>query len=61
MKDYIVRTIKGKRKDKFIHKYTDKRGNVLSKQDYKPFIKNLYIAPAYDNVKINKHRKFKSC
>ena len=59
MKDYIIRNIKGKRKDKYIHEYTDKRGNKLNKKEYEPLLKNLYIAPAYDNVKINKHKKDK--
>ena len=59
MKDYIIRNIKGKRKDKYIHEYTDKRGNKLNKKEYEPLLKNLYVAPAYDNVKINKHKKDK--
>ena len=59
MKDYIIRNIKEKRKDKYIHEYTDKRGNKLSKKDYEHLLNNLYIAPAYDNVKINKHKKDK--
>ena len=59
MKDYIIRNIKGKRKDKYIHEYTDKRGNKLNKKEYEPLLKSLYIAPAYDNVKINKHKKDK--
>jgi DNA topoisomerase-1 len=59
MKDYIVRIIQGKRKDKYIHKYTDKRGNPLTKKEYGPLLKGLYVAPAYDNVKINKHKKDK--
>jgi len=59
MKDYIVRTIKQKRGKKYVHEYTDKRGTKLSKKDYEPLLRNLYIAPAYDNVKINKHKKDK--
>ena len=59
MKDYILRKIVKKSGDKYIHKYTDKRGNALSKKDYGHLLKNLYIAPAYDNVKINKHKKDK--
>jgi DNA topoisomerase-1 len=59
MKDYIVRKIKSKRGKKFIHEYTNKRGNLLHKSEYEPLLKNLYIAPAYDNVKINKHKKDK--
>ena len=59
MKDYILRKIKSKRGKKFTHEYTDKRGNSLTKQEYEPLLKNLYIAPAYENVKINKHKKDK--
>ena len=59
MKDYIIRNIKGKRKDKYIHEYTDKRGNKLNKKEYEPLLKKLYIAPAYDNVKINRHKNDK--
>ena len=35
------------------------RDNILSKNDYEPFIKNLYIAPAYDKVKINVNKNDK--
>lgn len=59
MKDYILRKIVKKRGKKYIHEYTDKRGHKLNKKEYEPLIKNLYIAPAYDNVKINKNRKDK--
>tara|TARA_Y100000389_G_C17396014_1_gene482556 strand:+ start:37 stop:1002 length:966 start_codon:yes stop_codon:yes gene_type:complete len=59
MKDYIIRKIKSKRGKKYIHEYSDKRGNKLDKKDYESLIKKLYIAPAYDNVKINKHKKDK--
>jgi len=54
MKEYIIRTIKYKHKKQYVHEYTDKHGNILSKKDYEPFIKHIYIAPAYDNVQINK-------
>ena len=59
MKDYIIRNIVRKRGKKYIHEYTDKRGNKLKKSEYEPLLKNIYIAPAYDNVKINKDRKDK--
>ena len=55
MKDYIVRTIKYKKGKKYVHEYHDKRGRTLSKKEYEPLLKNLYIAPAYSPVKINKH------
>ena len=28
--------------------------NVITKSEYEPLVKHIYIAPAYDNVKINK-------
>ena len=59
MKDYILRHIKKKQGKTYIHEYTNKRGHKLNKKEYEPLIKNLYIAPAYDNVKINKHKKDK--
>ena len=59
MKDYIVRTIVKKIGTKYIHEYTNKRGHKLDKKEYESLLKNLYIAPAYDNVKINKHKNDK--
>ena len=59
MKDYIIRTIKSKRGKKYTYIYTDKRGNGLPKKVYDTYIKGIYIAPAYDNVKINKNRNDK--
>ena len=59
MKDYILRKIKYKKGKKYVHEYTDKRGHKLDKKEYEPLLKNLYIAPAYDNVKINKHKNDK--
>jgi DNA topoisomerase-1 len=59
MKDYILRTIQRKQGKEYIHEYTDMRGQIISKHVYGPFIKNIYIAPAYDNVKINKCSKDK--
>ena len=53
MKKYILRLIKSKKGKKYTHEYRDMRDNVLSKSYYEPLIKNLYIAPAYDKVKIN--------
>ena len=54
MKDYILRTIKGKKGKNYIHEYVDMRGHIISKKDYEPLVKHVYIAPAYDAVKINK-------
>ena len=59
MKDYIVRTIKAKRGKKYTHDYTDKKGNKLPKNTYESYIKHVYIAPAYDNVKINLNKNDK--
>lgn len=59
MKDYIIRNIKSKQGNKYTYSYKDKRGNILSKKDYDKYIKKIYIAPAYDNVKINKNRNDK--
>ena len=59
MKDYVIRKIKGKKGKEYIHEYTDKRGKSLSKKEYGDLLKDLYIAPAYDNVKINKNKNDK--
>ena len=48
MKRYIIRKIKTKRNDKYTHKYTDKKGKSIKNPKL-----DFYIAPAYDNVKIN--------
>ena len=48
MRNYIIRKIKTKRKNNQTHTYTDKRGKSIKK----PKI-NVYIAPAYRDVKIN--------
>ena len=48
MQNYIIRKIKTKRKNNYTHTYTDKRGKSIKK----PKI-NVYIAPAYRDVKIN--------
>lgn len=59
MKNFIVRYIKSKKGKKYVHEYRDTRDNVLSKSDYESLIKNLYIAPAYDKVKINMNKNDK--
>lgn len=54
MKDYIIRKIKSKKNDKFTYTYFDKRENVINdKKLIEKSLENLYIPPAYDNVKIN--------
>ena len=59
MKDYVIRKIKGKKGKEYIHEYTDKRGKSLYKKEYGDLLKDLYIAPAYDNVNINKNKNDK--
>jgi DNA topoisomerase-1 len=64
MKNYYIRKIKnkqsnhkqsnpkGKTKKNINHIYSDKNGKQVSKKTIEPYLK-MYIAPAYDNVKIN--------
>ena len=59
MKDYILRKIKYKKGKKYTHEYTNKRGHKLDKKEYEDLVKHVYIAPAYDNVKINKRKNDK--
>ena len=59
MKKYITRNIKHKSKKEYIHEYVDKNGAILSKNVYGPLIKHVYIAPAYEKVKINLNRNDK--
>ena len=58
MKDYIVRIRLGSKKSKR-YEYRDKRGKVLSKAAYEPYLRGVYVAPAYNPVKINKRRNDK--
>lgn len=54
MEDFIVRKIWRKIGKKYNHKYYDKKGKeIKDKKKIENFIKGVYIAPAYDNVKIN--------
>lgn len=59
MKDFIVRKIKSKRKDKYTYEYTDKRGNKVDESIIKCCLEGLYIPPAHDDVKINLNKKAK--
>lgn len=60
MKDYIIRKIKTKRKNKYTYNYFDKRKNKInSKKTINNYLKGVYIPPAYDNVKINKNKNSK--
>ena len=59
MKQYIIRYIKSKNGKNYVHEYRDSRDNILSKNEYESLIKNVYIAPAYDKVKINLNKNDK--
>ena len=55
MKNYILRKIKGKS-----HIFLDKRGNLIKDKKYiDKCLEGVYIAPAYDDVKINLNKKAK--
>jgi len=53
MKEYITRKIKSKRKDKYNYEYFDMNDNRVNSIIAKKAIQNLYIPPAYRDVKIN--------
>ena len=60
MNDYIVRKIIRKKGKKYDHKYYDKKEKeIKDKYKIQKYIKGVYIAPAYDNVKINKNKNEK--
>ena len=60
MEQYIVRKISKTIKDKYYHKYYDKRDKEIKDKKYiNNIIKGLYIPPAYDNVKINTNKSHK--
>ena len=61
MKDYIVREIKSKYKDKYKYNYFDKDGNKVNQKIVKVCLDGLYITPAHDNVKISLNKKDKVC
>jgi DNA topoisomerase I len=55
MRNYIIRKNKGKS-----HIFFDKRNNRIKNKKYiKKCLENLYLPPAYDNVKINLNKKAK--
>ena len=65
MKNYYIRKIKKKTKrsnpkgkKSVNHIYLDKSGKRVSKKTIEPYLK-VYIAPAYDNVKINRNMNAK--
>jgi DNA topoisomerase I len=53
MKHFIKRTIKKRYGKKIKHEYTYK-SKVIHKSEYNKYIKDIYIPPAYDDVKISK-------
>ena len=59
MKEYIIRKIKSKHKDKYKYEYLDCKGNHINQSIVKRLLEGLYISPAYDDVKINLNKKDK--
>ena len=59
MKEYITRKIKYKRKDKYKYEYFDMHNQKVNSVVAKKAIQNLYIPPAYEDVKINLNKKEK--
>jgi DNA topoisomerase-1 len=59
MKEYIKRTIKKKRKDKYTYDYRDKDNNKVNSKVADKATDSIYIPPAYDDVKINLNQKEK--
>ena len=54
MEDYIIRKISKKRDNKYYHKYYDKKGKEIKDKNYvQKIISDIYISPAYNDVKIN--------
>lgn len=54
MINYIIRKIEPKKgKNNFNYKYYDKNNKIISQKKAESIISNIYIPPAYDNVKIN--------
>ena len=59
MKEFIVRQIKSKRHNNYVHEYFDKRGHPLSKSKVKEILQGIYIPPAYEDVHINLNKRDK--
>ena len=53
MKEYITRRIKSKYNKKYKYEYFDMNNQIVNSVIAKKAIQNLYIPPAYDDVKIN--------
>ena len=59
MKDYIVRTIKRKKKDMYTYEYRNKENRLVGQKVANNCLKGLYLPPALDKVKINRNKKDK--
>ena len=60
MNNYIVRKIVSSRNDKYKYKFYDKKNKeIKNKVIINDALKDIYIPPAYDNVKINLCKKSK--
>ena len=60
MDNYVIRKISKKKDNKYYHKYYDKKEKEIKDQKIiHKVISGIYIAPAYNNVKINLNKKAK--
>lgn len=59
MKEYIKRTIKKKRKDKYTYDYRDMDNNKVNSKIADKATDSIYIPPAYNDVKISLNPKEK--
>tara|TARA_B110000495_G_scaffold193152_1_gene198037 strand:+ start:1 stop:975 length:975 start_codon:yes stop_codon:yes gene_type:complete len=59
MKEYIVRKIKSKHKDKYTYEYLDQQGTKINKDLVKRLLEGFYVPPAYKDVKINLNKNDK--
>ena len=59
MKEYIVRKIKYRRKDKYTYEYLDQQGTKINKDLVKRLLEGFYVPPAYKDVKINLNKNDK--
>ena len=59
MKEYIVRKIKSKHKDKYTYEYLDHKGKKINQSIVKKLLEGFYVPPAYKDVKINLNKNDK--
>ena len=59
MEDYITRRIKNTKSKRIAHIYYDKNKNKINKERINKYINDLYIPPAYKEVKINLNKNDK--